>query len=392
MRHATVILLLISALLYSPARGDTYDSPYAITLDPDIATWTTDIPGRIDTVNAYSNPGPSNWYNYEDPTWNDGIGHDWGVTVPQLYSTDTPANTLGNDTRHVVNGGAIPGAPSGVNTTTYQQQRLLSVAKGLIGTPYQHHHNPDWNPYANGFSSAPNAPNYWDWNQVSDQANLETTSGQQISNPWQTEYGQGTAGIDCSNFASYIYNVALGIQMDTAIGTLGEEVVGSLTANPIIAADGTLITPGFLNGPNYASGAINAPNSLAALIELFRPGDLLFITGEPNQPDNITHVVIWLGTYGTLDDGTASEVPLVISSHDNTPAIFDLDGELPPPGVEILPFTDDNWFYQNFSHAMRVIDPSSVPEPGELALVGGLLGLGAVIWRRKKRKVASPSS
>ncbi|QYY34932.1 NlpC/P60 family protein [Ruficoccus sp. ZRK36] len=384
MRYAIVIVSMSLAMASGSALGSEYDSPYDITLDPDIAAWTTDIPGRIDTVNAHSTPGPENWYNYSDPAWNDGIGHEWGVTVPQLYSTDNPANTLANETRQVVNGGAIPTAPTGVNTYTYQRQRLLSVAKSLVGTPYQHHHNPDWNPYDNGFSSDINAPNYWNWNQVSNQPQLKTISNQTLDNPWQAEYGQGTAGIDCSNFASYIYNVALGIQMDTAIGTLGEEVVGSLTANPIIAPDGQLITPGFLNGPNYNSGAANGPNSLATLIELFQPGDLLFITGEPNQPDDITHVIIWLGSYGTLEDGTPSDVPLVISSHDNTPAIFDGDGNLPPPGVEILPFTyDDNWFYQNFSHAMRVIDPASVPEPGELALIGGLLALGVGLWRKR---------
>ncbi len=384
MRCVTVILLFLSAFSPAVVRGQSYESPYTITLDPSISAWTADIPGRIDTVNEYSTPALADWYNYSDPAWTSGIGHAWGVTVPQLYNTDSPAHTLGVSTRQVVNGGAIPAPPPGVNATVYRWQRVLSVAKGLIGTPYQHHHNPDWNPYANGFSSDSNAPNYWDWTEVSNQNTLKTSAGDVITNPWKNTYGMGTAGIDCSNLAAYIYNVGLGIQMHSATSIQGQEVVGSLTANPIIAPDGEYITPGFLNGPNYASGATNTPGSLEKIIAQFQPGDLLYITGSANDPTDIAHVVIWLGAYGTLEDGTASDVPLVISSHDNSTAIFDLDGDLPPPGVEILPFTEDNWFYKNFSHAMRVIEPTPVPEPGEVALWGGLLVLGVIVIRRKR--------
>ena len=116
----------------------------------------------------------------------------------------------------------------------------------------------------------------------------------------------------------------------------------------------------------------------------------------------IKHVVIWLGEYGTNADGTPSSVPLIISSHDNTPAIFDVNGTdqidlatglptamlpdgsnatdfLPPPGVQILPFTPDTWFYQNFTVAMQV-----VPEPSTALLAGfGLLALFTFLRRKK---------
>lgn len=112
---------------------------------------------------------------------------------------------------------------------------------------------------------------------------------------------------------------------------------------------------------------------------------------------SILHVVVWLGTYGTNADGPPSDVPLVISSHDNTPAIFDtqslntagypLDGNivahLPPPGVQILPFTSENWFYTNFSVAMQIVP---VPEPSafRFMLPGGLI-LTRLLVRRGMR-------
>ncbi|WP_309385800.1 hypothetical protein [Cerasicoccus frondis] len=384
--RATVCLIGIVGLVSVVVHGQSYTSPYAITLDADIGSWTADISGRIDLVNAHSTPGTDDWYDYNSANWV-GSSKEWGVSVPQLYSTDTPAHTLNLPTRQVINGGVIPSAPLGVDAVTYQQQRVISVASSLIGTPYQHHHNPTWNPYAHGYSSVQGAPNYWDWNPVSDTTPLNVSGGGTMPNPWLDEYGKGTAGIDCSNFASYIYNVALGIQMVSAVGALGDEEVGALTNNPIIAPDGEYIEPGFINGPNYVSGDTNAAGSLQGLIGMFRPGDLLFMFSHNEQDEvYISHVVMWLGIYGTLEDGSASDIPLVISSHDNLPAILDANGELAPPGVEILPFQEDTWFYTNFSHAMRVIDPTSVPEPEHYAMLVGFAGLALVIWRRRNRQ------
>ena len=120
---------------------------------------------------------------------------------------------------------------------------------------------------------------------------------------------------------------------------------------------------------------------------------------------NISHVVVWLGYYGVDTNGMPSDVPLVISSHDNTPAIFNttsidpltglptglitngasnnITDFLPPPGVEILPFATNTWFYNNFSVAMQVM---AVPEPspGMLLLLGGTLFALSFILRRQK--------
>lgn len=105
-------------------------------------------------------------------------------------------------------------------------------------------------------------------------------------------------------------------------------------------------------------------------------------------------------------------MPLVISSHDNTPAIFTtqninfdpsspdygfpnlgsgetIETYLPPPGVQILPFTDQNWFYSNFQVAMRVLpdnDPATVPAP---AAPLGLLAIFGQRCRQLRRRLAS---
>jgi hypothetical protein len=104
---------------------------------------------------------------------------------------------------------------------------------------------------------------------------------------------------------------------------------------------------------------------------------------------------MWLGQTGT--DSSGNTFPLVISSHDNKPAIFDtlaldatgfpLDGNnaahLPPPGVHILPFDQSNWFYQDFQLAMRVV---AVPEPSTSCMVlAGLACGGFSMFRRRKR-------
>lgn len=151
-------------------------------------------------------------------------------------------------------------------------------------------------------------------------------------------------------------------------------VPGNSPVATVLDNTGAPISPTFYKSPNYGTTALNAPGSLDEVTKQLQPGDLLYMWGAGG---NISHVVIWLGTYGTNENGQPSSVPLVISSHDNTPAIFDtphlnpgtglpsdgnVAGHLPPPGVEILPFIPNTWFYQNFSVAMRVI-PKPTNQP-----------------------------
>ena len=150
----------------------------------------------------------------------------------------------------------------------------------------------------------------------------------------------------------------------------GTPTTSNLTPDAVPSAtvlnpDGTAISPKFWKAPTFGQSQINQPGSLTDITDQLRAGDLLYI-GNPT--DGVLHVVMWLGVNAT--DSAGNTFPLVISSHDNTPAIFDtaavntvtglpidknIVGHLPPPGVQILPFHWSNWFYQDFMIAMRVL-------------------------------------
>lgn len=224
--------------------------------------------------------------------------------------------------------------------------------------------------------------------------------------PCAAAYGVPAAGIDCTDFAAYIYNLALGVRMHSGTpsqisfvnggGNPGPLGPGAIPTAPIVDSSGNVITPTFFTGPNFGTATPDAPGSLDALRSQLRPGDLLYMQGG----GSILHVVVWLGAYGKNADGSPSTVPLVISSHDNTPAIFDtqdinangypMDGNitahLPPPGVQVLPFTSENWCYTNFSVAMQALP---VPEPSPLGLMvlGGLVSAG-LLFRYRGRRAA----
>ena len=281
--------------------------------------------------------------------------------------------------------------------------RLMAAANQLIGTAYEHLHLPQFNPNlvvpAGSFLLAPASGN------ATLQSTQQLLANPQIAgstaNPYLSTYGPVSAGIDCTDFSAYIYSLALGYQMFSGTSTQitfpssGSGLGGAADA-VVLDSTGSRLTPTFFYSPNYGTGQYNKPGDLNALISTFQPGDLLYI----GPPSGISHVVIWLGAYGTHADGSPSTVPLVISSHDNTPAIFTtqninfdpsspdygfpnlasgetIETYLPPPGVQILPFTDQNWFYTNFQVALRVLpanDPPAVPAPaaplGLLAFFG----------------------
>jgi cell wall-associated NlpC family hydrolase len=372
------------------APGSGYVSPYALSgLTP---AFISDLgalggSGRLNATVCLSTPqnvtsGPNPWYDmslYHPPaTGPQAQGITWG---PQSLLQPQPRMPQG-----VISDSS--------DSVAYYVQRLIATAEALIGTTYQHHHDPLWNPYANGFSSDKGAANYWPWSSVSTNttSNLYTPEQQldgtwklahsTFPNPYAAAYGQGMAGIDCSDLTSLVYNVSAGIYMNSAIGQQGvvddeghycgtsplgwNNKVSAVFVDPSepTSAAITSLTPQFLLGPNSVYDStrnaryikrFNHPGTLDSVIRQLQAGDLLFIAGSPVPTSSVTHVVLWLGEYGTMADGSPSPVPLVISSHDNTPAILDANGNMPPPGVAILPFDSDSWFYQNFSHAMRVL-------------------------------------
>jgi cell wall-associated NlpC family hydrolase len=352
-----------------------YTSPFTIQTSAD-ASWLTDIPARRQLIVAESSPPPADWYSTSYGP------QSYGPKNPQLYSVNKAqlgapdlVKALQSDRGVPVEEVLINTPPEGVASATWSIQRLLSVAQQLIGTPYQHLHLPTFNPVL------VTTPGSFTWRTVS--ANAKLQSSQQLlenesgtqDNPYCATYGVPSPGIDCTDFTAYLYNLALGHQLHSGpsnqvVFPQGGGGVGGMAAATVLDSTGRVVSPSFFYGPNYGQTVANAPGSLTSLLGKLQPGDLLYI-GNQQQ---IVHIVVWLGSAGVLAGGDASPVPLVISSHDNTPAIFDtqdinmtpgatygfpsdgdIAGHLPPPGVQILPFAANNWFYQDFQLAMRLL-------------------------------------
>ena len=383
-----IIALLILLGSGSASKAQSYVSPFEISLTNAIVNWTTDFASRSAEITNYSQPSPSAWYT-------DPLGS-YGPTLPQLYSSSSvqdPSALSYDRGAPVYNSLLNSNAPSGVDQITYDQQRLLYAAQLLIGTSYQHVHLPQFDGAlaSNNYSWLPVTTNTY--LQTSQELLTNHTMNSGISNPYVANYGKATNGIDCTDFAAFIYNEALGIQMHS--GTDNQIIVtnGAPTAD-VYSSTGDKLTPTFFTNSNYGTSQLNTNNAaeMSSIEAQLRPGDLLYMKGDSNT---ILHVVVWLGIYGTDTNGNSTGVPLVISSHDNTPAIFNttnLDSNglpvglitnngtnnitdfLPPPGVEILPFTSNTWFYQNFDVAMQVL-PTAVPEPSAYVL----FGLGSLV-------------
>ena len=200
-----------------------------------------------------------------------------------------------------------PTIPAGAGIV-WRQQRVIAAAASFVGTDYQHHHIPAWDP-----------PVGWPWKPVS--------------------IGHDGPGIDCSGFSSFVYDFALGIQLQTGILTQST----------------TLTNPGPGGSGTVTATRITAPGGYAALVAALQTGDLLYVRSTAGS---VSHVIIWLGAVGTSPDGT----PLVIDAHDNHPPVVDAKGIVIPAGVEIRPFTASSWYFRSFSHALRWITGTSASQ------------------------------
>ena len=203
-------------------------------------------------------------------------------------------------------------APHGIGKEApeWWQDRLIHTASRWIGTPYQHHHIPDWHP-----------PEGWPWKKVA--------------------YGRNSKGIDCSNFSSFYYNYGLGIRLDTGIKQQAERLkVRGPGGRGILEAER-------VERANYDQ-----------LVKTLEPGDLLYIR---NNSGTVSHVIMFLGQVGQSPDGT----PLVMDSTGG--GHTDCNGKRIPIGVHIRPFLPDSWYAKNFSHAHRLIHGISHVQKGTVA-------------------------
>ncbi len=190
--------------------------------------------------------------------------------------------------------------PNSATTRPPQWARERVIATGLryVGIGYQHRHLPHWDPPADW----PRAPN-------------QTTTG---------------PGIDCSNFTGFVYNLALGLLPNTSIRGQAEmtEVLG----------------PG--PGRRTRVQRIELPRDYEEFPRVLRTADLLFIRNRQGQ---VSHVVLWVGEIGRSPD----DRPLVLDS--TGPAHRDADGARIPDGVQLRPFGPRSWYFNNASHALRLI-------------------------------------
>lgn len=63
----------------------------------------------------------------------------------------------------------------------------------------------------------------------------------------------------------------------------------------------------------------------------------------------ISHVVLWVGSIGKAPDN----VPLVLDSHGD--GVKDSKGKFIPDGIQLRPFHEQSWYYNNSSHALRIL-------------------------------------
>ncbi len=195
--------------------------------------------------------------------------------------------------------------PTGLARRSAQWLRERVIATGLryVGYSYQHHHIPDWEPPA-------------DWPAAPQQA---------------TPRGKG---LDCSNFTSFVYNLALGIKPTSDV-----QQQAAMTEAP---------GPG--RGRQTTVRRIELPADPADYPQVLRTGDLLFVK---NRGGRISHVVLWVGAIGRSPDG----LPLVLDSTGS--GATDSRGVEIPDGIQLRPFKPTTWYFTQASHALRLLPDDS---------------------------------
>lgn len=149
---------------------------------------------------------------------------------------------------------SVPGN-AGCGAQTWQRERILKIALRYLNLPdnalalnYRHHHIPAWNPPTNTHVSGDN------------------------EDPETNDLGAWDAGtgLDCSNFASWVYNYGLGIKFTSAVRDLNKASLGvSAKALP-------------KEGP-------------------FQLGDLVYLHPTANS-NVVSHVVIYINDDYVIDD------------------------------------------------------------------------------------------
>jgi cell wall-associated NlpC family hydrolase len=220
-------------------------------------------------------------------------------------------------------------------TPLQQAERLIAAAAKLIGTPYEHHHAPTWLP--------------------------------DLDRPWVPAPVslKQTPGTDCSNFTGFLYNYALGIQINTDVEKVATETSGK---QKVKRADGSVETR------DVSIVVTDAPHTrdeaaYQKLMDELQPGDLLHIAGTSpitgkkapqDNPPKAAHAIMWLGWLATGPDGDPT--PLIVDC--TGPEHTDADGIHPPMGVHVRPFGligANSWYFQDLISYSRILPPIPTP-------------------------------
>ena len=180
----------------------------------------------------------------------------------------------------------------------WKRQRVLAIGLRYIGLSYQHHHLPDFDP-----------PKDWPWKEVAS--------------------GENGRGVECSNFTTFVYNLALGLKIDSGI------LLQAQTTEARLA-----------DGKRVALQQIQVPSRYADFSRILKTADLLFIK---NSRGNVSHVVLWVGGVGRSPD----QMPLIPDSTGE--GRRDSSDNRIPAGIHLRPFTPNSWYFKSASHALRLI-------------------------------------
>ncbi len=250
-----------------------YQSPYRVAFGSPTAELIPDIlHGDRATPQNQSSVAFADWYT---PATKRRYGP-WG---PPLAHLPVPALSDGK-------------------SAEWKRERVIAIGLRYVGLGYQHHHVADWDP-----------PGDWPWKPV-------------VS-------GHNGKGLDCSNFTTMAYTLALGIKPPSAI-----EKQATMTVAPLP------------DGRSVSVRRIERPASHEAFAAALQTGDLLFMK---NDAGRVSHVVLWVGTIGRSPDGT----PLILDSTDMSRK--DHRGMPIPRGVQLRPFPPKSWYFRNLTHALRLI-------------------------------------
>ena len=154
--------------------------------------------------------------------------------------------------------------------------------------------------------------------------------------------GRSGAGLDCSDYSHFNFNMALGVQLKTATGVQAAQ----RTANLVVGGAPTSVT---VQGTVLFDVQAGWEPDFSELVAGLQPGDLLYIRGDPDPSRPITHVIMWVSP---LANDTLGQDPYLITDSFGDVSV-DSRGNQIPSGPQLRPFREDTYYWSSFDHVVR---------------------------------------